>query len=584
MKIKNIFLTIATVVSVFALASTAFAITNINVTSEPIRADATCDKAGGFTLTFGTDVSLVGGDQITIDLEYGVTLCRDVDIVIAAAANAQPGSYGPDVGWDTATATVGANSPVFMDDVSGTAQYVGGGIYFYIHGNSGSQRITIDVLGEQLATSSVTVGSGPDDEMTLKFLDQQVNADFTDQVGIWIDPDGDGIYDTAATLADNTICIDVSSPDFSGTTVNANFDSKGDKFTFDPSNPQIAHLAPSVDIDIAYCEKAGVGRVELGSKIAPDQGVVASEDCDDFDFEDLDGYCAESAGLNNKLILESAQPYESVNYELRLEILVNGESGSNGVFWSNEAVMTASDNDLDDLCNLDTAAYTVPSTHTYRDEDGDPATPEAPHSNECDVATGARAVVLIVAADSLGLIASDTYLWIDLPAFNYDIDEVSQDDEVSVEVTLIKAPCGELFTGEVDVANLGCTPPTPPAQTSRLLFPYFTAMDADEDTWWDGIAIINLTSNVGTLTITIYEMDGDVGTATATLPANGMYLTILDDLLAGMAITTTVEGTLGNSPCYGIVNASGTNNIDGFGMAGENTVGWGLAYLPRRSW
>jgi hypothetical protein len=588
-KMKKFLLTMATVVSIFALAGTAFALVNVNVTSEPIRADATCDKAGGFTLTFGSEVSLVHGDQITIDLTYGVTLCRNIDILIAADNTGEVGgtfASVTDPGWDLANAN-DPSAPVYIEDASGNAVIAGGGVYFHLHGNSGSQRITIDIIGEDNDTASITLGDDPDDDkLTLKFLDQQVNADFVN-TGIWVNNEAtDYVYDDVAPLADNTICINVSHPDFSGTVVRASLDSKGDKFTFDPSDPQVAHLAPSIDYDIAYCEKAGVGRVELGSKIGETQTTTASESCNGFDFETLAGYCTESADLNNKLLIQSDDPYESVNYQIRLEILVNGESGANGVYWSNESVRTLSDDDDEDLCDLGTATHVVGATYEYLDGDGDPVNVgniQARLDDECDVANNGRAVVLTTDADNLGLVASDTFLWIDLPALNYDIDEVAQDDEVSVVVTLIKAPCGELFTGEVDVGILGCTPATPPAQTSALLFPYFTPVEAD-DAWWDGIAIINLTANAGTVTVTLTEMDGDVGTLTVTLPASGMYLNTLSDMLDGMTLDTSVEGTLGNSDCYIILNAEGTSNIDGFAMMGYNDGGWGIGYLPRRNW
>ena len=68
------------------------------------------------------------------------------------------------------------------------------------------------------------------------------------------------------------------------------------------------------------------------------------------------------------------------------------------------------------------------------------------------------------------------------------------------------------------------------------------------------------------------------------LPASGMYVTPLSDIIDAMTLQTSVDGTLGNSRSYIIVNALGTNNIDGFAMMGWNDGGWGMGYLPRRSW
>jgi hypothetical protein len=596
-KMKKVLLTIAAVVSVFALAGTAFATVDINVTSEPIRADATCDKAGGFTLTFGPDEVLLDGDQITFDLTYGVTLCRDIDIVLAAAAGATLTADATNVGWDAATtAQVGVDtpSPVSWENTAPTAN--AGGVYFHIYGTSGSPRITIDVIGEQDATSSLTVNGAPDDKLIVKFLDQRINTDFTTP-GIYVDDSAvaGNNYTVAAAVADNTICIDVSDPDFTGTTVNANFDSKDDKYTFVPSNPQVAHLGPSLDYQRAYCDKGvAVGRIELGERTAATQTTGASETCTWFDFETGHGYCTGTHGDSNMLLIESLDAaYELINYQIVLEILVNGDPAYQGVAWSNQVVGADGFNTVADACadadgDPDVGAQ---ANYTYYRSDG-VAIPagnvEDPHNNECDIGDGtagstdARAVSLETEASMLDLVASNDVLRIDIPAMNYDLDLVAQDDEVTVAVTLLKTPCGVLYTDEIEVGTIGCVV-IPVTQTSKLLFPYFTPVEAD-DAWWDGVAIINLTSTDGTVTLTFYEMDGDIGSTTVDLPAGGMFLSTLADLLAGMTLDTSVDGTLGNSDCYVKALASGPNSIDGFAMMGYSDGGWGIGYLPRTNY
>ena len=68
MRNKKMFFVIASIFSVFVLAGAAFAANNgtITVTSEPVRAGASCDKAGGITITFDEGTVLAEGDQITI--------------------------------------------------------------------------------------------------------------------------------------------------------------------------------------------------------------------------------------------------------------------------------------------------------------------------------------------------------------------------------------------------------------------------------------------------------------------------------------------------------------------------------------
>ncbi|HUU39437.1 MAG TPA: hypothetical protein VMW42_00705, partial [Desulfatiglandales bacterium] len=532
MKIKNIFIMIAAVVSVFALTGAAFAVNTvgINVTSEPIRADAVCDKAGGFTLTFDKSTTLVHGDQITLDLTYGVTLCRDIDIALAANTGATlSATVDTTQGWlNTQTNT---SAPVYIvEDLDADAASTGGGVYFHIYGTDGSPRITIDVIGGGSETATLTVGADAGDKLIMTFLGQRTNDDFAVD-GIYTDTTTANTFNVAATVADNTICIDVSDPVFTQTVVNENFDSKGDKFTFVPSNPQVAHLGPSLNYQLTACAKdIDVGNIILGTKSSTQAGVT--EDCVAFDFESGAGYCANTHGTNNMLLIESLSgAFESVNYQIQLEILVNGTTGYHGVAWTNQDVGADGFNDSTAACGAGAAvAVGAQANYTYYryNTSGQlvavtPATVEAAHANQCDIAPvapattpNAQATVLLTEASDLDLAVTNDILWVDMPALNYDLDDVDEGDVVSVVATLIKAPCGVLFEGEIEVGTFGCYV-SPPAY--NLIFPYFTEMDADADVFWDGIAIVNMTSADGTATLSIFEQDGDRGTVTVSVEA-----------------------------------------------------------------
>jgi hypothetical protein len=261
-------------IAVFALTGMAFAENRVEVkvTSEPIQYHSTCDKAGGFTLEFDSDTTLAAGDQITIDVDFGVTLCRLIDLEISP--------NGSGTRWVTANIPA-TSSPVI--DAGAGATSTGAGVYFRLFGLPGSQRITLSVLGE-VGVDSLVVGPGVDDTLTIGFLGQKTNADFT-QDGIWIEGAVDDTYDVAATVADNTLCINVSQYDFN--TVNANMDSAGDKFTFIPSNPQVAHVVGAVSYTLIDCEKVATGNIELGSTA----GQGGNDSCVDFDWDTGEGYC-----------------------------------------------------------------------------------------------------------------------------------------------------------------------------------------------------------------------------------------------------------------------------------------------------
>jgi hypothetical protein len=185
---------ITTIFAVFAMTSYAFAANQgfVNVTSEPVAQGTSCAKAGGFSIAFDSGTTLTAGDQITIDLDLGVTLCKDIDLLIAPFASAN-GS-----GWGKGTIPT-SGSPVVAPN--GNLTSVDSGVVFLVTGNSGSARITVDVMGPDAngdgtfgddeagdpTPNSVTVTGGTaDDKLIINFLDQHTNSvDFTTQEGIW---------------------------------------------------------------------------------------------------------------------------------------------------------------------------------------------------------------------------------------------------------------------------------------------------------------------------------------------------------------------------------------------------------------
>ncbi len=561
MKTKKLMMMFAVVMSVFALAGLAFAANNVgvNVTSEPIHYHATSDKGGGFTLTFDEGTTLVEGDQITIDLSFGVTLAKDIDIEISP--------NGSKTLWESDVEIPQSGAPL-VESSDGVVTAGADGVYFHIYGTAGTQRITIDVLGDgDPATDNsleVTDLTADADTLKLYFLDQTTNADY-DTGGIYIDDDGDDVYDVDATVGDNTLCINVSQYD--GNTVLASFDSKGDKFTFVPSNPEVAHVVSALNIAFDPCKGQEPGYIEIGDRVT--QG---TDTCDYFDNETGGGFCS-LTHVANKMIISSSAPFDQGQYQVKLEILVNGQTGDNGVYWSNEHVTADGYDTKDDACDADVDTTVDLGAPDYELANGDTATPDAPNSDDCDVDSDARAVVLTTPVTNLSLDPSNDYLWIDLPAFNYDLDEINEGDVVSVKVTIIKVPCGTVFEDTWQIGTFGC----PAAGVSNmLLYPYFTQMIGG--VYWNGIAIVNLSSSDGTATITVYEADGDVGTVDVPVKANSMYVGLLSDLVSQLT-QTSGSGSLGDSRCYIIVSTD--FNADGFAMMANSATGESMGYLPR---
>jgi hypothetical protein len=270
------------------------------------------------------------------------------------------------------------------------------------------------------------------------------------------------------------------------------------------------------------------------------------------------------------MVIAASQPFDQAQYMVTMEVLVNGASGDNGVYFSDDPLQSGAYDTSTDACLM---TGMMSHTASYYTAVGAPATPEA-QSTLCTVAFAGRAVRMVTAASSLGIGTTQDYLAFDLPWFNYQLDMIAEGDVVTIMVTLTKVPCGTVFSGEFNIGTFGC-PTTPVTPTSCIYFPYFTEIGADADAYWDGIVITNMASTDATVTITVYEADGDVGTATVTVNSMSQYVNLLSN------ITFATSGTLGDSSCYVQANATGSSNIDGFAMMARQDTGESMGYLPR---
>jgi hypothetical protein len=461
-----------------------------------------------------------------------------------------------------------------------------GGVFFHIYGKAGSSRINLDILGEDQAddgngVSTLVIGDDPnlDDQIIIYFFDQQTNAVF-DMDGIYTDGDASdtassfGVYSVGATVTDNTLCVNATN--WTDATIKANMDSKDDKFTFIPSNPQIAHITSRADLSIYDCKGKTCGLIPMGS--SPLQGTGT---CRFFDNETTEGYCVGTHSAN-RLIIQTTGTFDNADmYQIESKIYVNGKYDDNGVYFSNTGIATGAYVSAADAC---AGAILISMGGKYKLANGSGASPATPMVNTCSVSSGARATYMISDETSIFTGPSFKYLYIDFPSFNYDLNKVKEvmarDGQVKVEVhyTILKAPCGTLYSGTHCIGSFTaqCTKPT-----FTLLYPYFTQMDATADVFWDGIAITNISDASGTATLTVYEDDGDVATVTTgSIGGHSMYVDLLSNLYGGMTLTkTTGGGVLGDSRCYIVVCTD--FNADGFAMIANTASGESLGYLPR---
>jgi hypothetical protein len=126
-----------------------------------------------------------------------------------------------------------------------------------------------------------------------------------------------------------------------------------------------------------------------------------------------------------------------------------------------------------------------------------------------------------------------TTLDIDLPNINItDLDELAEGDQITVQATLLKGNCGELFEGEICVANvldLCSAPPVPAGTCYTFTLAYATGIE-DPD-FWGGGAVSNQSMADGEYDIAFYDVDGNMGSLVdQPVVAMGMDVFLLSDL------------------------------------------------------
>jgi hypothetical protein len=501
------------------MVNTAWAVNRVEVkvTSEPINAGSTSEKAGAFSLEWDQTANMVRGDQITIDLPLNVTIAKEIDFIKLD----ESGNYA-----------------------------------FKVRGAVGTQRVTIDVLGDV-----------PDETpLVLQLFDQSTT-------NVFVDTDGDGFYgaydgdgdDDAATAADNTLCIDVSQ--YTGEVVKASMDSKEDKFTFVPSDPQIAHIVTAQNFSLFKCKgQDDWGYVEIAS--ADQEGF--SQTCN-FDYESTYGYCGydqDRMSFTGGRIIIQVDNRDLPSDPMTLTLAINAA----GVYWASRGVGLAAYETADDVCDNANAEDTTSYASTAYKSDGTTVVSSFDGLADCDVSsTDPQAKILKV---SFTIPTGQKYLVIDLPKFAYDAVDVSDGEEVFVDVTLNKEPCGTIFSTTHKVAEFIDDCDVLSTESQRLLFPYFTQLGAG-DAWWEGLVVTNLSSNAANCTVTIYEADGDMGTWTLDpIPGLGQVAYDLSTVLGDV----TSSGTIGDSRCWIRVNCD--QSVDGFAFIGDGTQAQG--YLPRQ--
>jgi len=634
MKSKKLVIIVAAIFAAFCFTGVALAANRIEVkvTSEPYPPSSTCDKAGGFSLEFDSGTQIKEGDRIIIDLPLQpdgtkMAICQGNEIdfwVLPRAATDNVANLPEWLTVDIPTSNNAAEEwekgPIyFFEDtnaVAGNGTVFGEGVYFHIYSANTDtdpwhERIYIDVVNDNNNGIDDYIEVGPDsgDKFVIMFLGQRTDYDPTSPDSTHVDytntypvptdePDNRTNYvdvetesptpiadpTSEATYKDNTLCIGLIADGAPGlpanwpvSTINANMDSKNDKFTFIPSNPQIAHLASGTPAVVETCKRYNCGTIDIAST----QQTPRCWFDQDTNWNGGQNFCTSAQypggnSIQNRIIFNARLEPED-KYFVTAEILVNGQTGENGVYFANDGI------DYDLFTTLDAACQGVATTAlgtTFYRANGAVTVPRAPNV-ACAALTSNDFAVKAVTTPALMVAGTSTLqrdVFFDLPLFHFT--GVEEGDVVEVIFSFIKYPCTTLITETFCIGTFGCEA----GITRTLLYPYFAEMDINESGgWWDGLAIVNLSGTDGMATVTAYEMDGDVAQIVdIPVGANSMFVNTLGAVLDDMSfVTSGGSGVLGDAKAYIVVCTDFV--ADGFAMIGNAASGQSMGYLPRNA-
>ena len=315
----------------------------------------------------------------------------------------------------------------------------------------------------------------------------------------------------------------------------------------------------------AFADPCSNCKCQIRNIPCPSDSQLGPASCLEFDF-DLnstsanqasnvnDGYCNTIAGaastVNCRAILHVCDclPDPTVfiaglDVGIKMTILVNGQAGDNGAYWSNQnatagtGILWDSQMTQANACAIafhgDAATATTSDTfgpETYYLSDG--VTVAAPLATAaCTVPAANRATVLEASNVGASILtgAEGEWWWIDVKPIRVDPSLVASGATIQVKIEILDdagtSICGGCTLCEciIDVAQMCCATATP---TTGLVFPYF----ASNASYWRGIAIINPSVSSGSITLTLHDAAGNTATASASAPAGGMFVDSLDNM------------------------------------------------------
>ncbi len=601
------------VAMVFSFAMTASAAeVQVTLTSPTItKAAGSCEKAGAVTFEFPPGSILNDGDWWYMDLPPGATLCKDIDYVIGgqiAAGVLTANSYAAVDSLDPTVVVGAANyqylgvpggvlapggtGPVQLTvtTLPGTAAGVVGNLSIRVIGESGSRRVTLYVADQITGLTGNGITVNADTVLTVKILDgaaHVANGDGVDSSRILTDVNGqryatasnvtpsdigqyfmfgeaalDGVLITAdeqidvATFSvphvENTLCVNAET---AVGNLNVSFASKNDEFTFS-GDSQIAHEGGGTIFSLEACS---------GKTASTDEILLAEQDECIFDYEDSAGYCPTHD--NGFIYLHAGGgTFGEIDdlYDMEIQVVTAG------VYFGNGAVVNGI---LASQTVCEAGGTAVLGAGDWIPCVGSDCTSISyPGDNACDVDSDDRVDRIYTEGGEISVIQNYTDLVYNFDDFHYDTSIVAAGDEVDLDVTVSKYPCGEIWSGTITIGTFveSCGGAT---GASTLLFPWLPGSTFVG--WWAGYVVTNGGGTAGTAMLTATDSDGNSATyTTASIPAAGFFnasFLSASDWTQASGNSANFDGSLS----YIVSVACNFSRGAGFAMLGNSVEGVG---------
>jgi hypothetical protein len=546
---KKLLVTCFTVFTVLAFAGAAFATPGlIDIrTTVPNIAKSLCDQAGSQSLAIPDQTSMQVGDVIQFTLDTGVTICKTLDfyIPIANALAFTPPSLATDAVQVSNTA-VGAN---VINTIAATNTPVYGGvddIGFHVRGNDGSQIYTLQLVKRTVATGALDatgtwaftfnvaiapLGDPANDNLTVKLFDEKTIAlGAPVSLTIYDDnpPSTTGVYTHTILTSDNVLCIDTLTGDFQGNQVQSFPDSlpvtSATKLTF-TGVYTIANILPANIFTISNPCKDPCPQIEIEATF--DQFDNPTSGITEFDPGNYapgvctgsrmssQNTCDPTEGMLLRIKKNSAFTV-GVKLYLSLTLQINGASAVGTIGWADNTIeppVVFLSTGASDVCNCTGTSLTPVGGLNWT------------RSGTNTVLTQSLMTPIIANGTA-------TTLEIDLSNVNItDLEDLDDGDQITVLASLYKGNCGELFNGELCIANVLdlCTTLTPAGACYSFTLPY--SVGTDDPDFWGGLAVSNQTMTNGEWDLTMYDVDGNMATLNdQALDALNMDVFLLSDI------------------------------------------------------